>query len=164
MGFVGGGGNIAIATAVPSSSFVYCIVNIKYFMEFIYLSFYACMRLRFLDVKTNPSPQRPVPVVCRLHCSNVRGLAGNLSDLTVASSQYYILFCSETLISDIRHVSELVSRVRWPCLVLSGQDASGPWDGGIRIRDGFGAFRQPKFERDCCEMLAFRVCGVRQNL
>ena len=29
MGFVGGGGNIAIATALPSSSFVYFIVNIK---------------------------------------------------------------------------------------------------------------------------------------
>ena len=24
--------------------------------------------------------------------------------------------------------------------------------------------RQPKFERGCCEMLVFRVCGVRQNL
>ena len=29
MGFVGGGGNIAIATALTPSSFVYCIVNIK---------------------------------------------------------------------------------------------------------------------------------------
>ena len=27
----------------------------------------------------------------------------------------------------------------------------------------FGAFRQPKFECGCCEMLVFRVCGVRQN-
>ena len=31
-------------------------------------------------------------------------------------------------------------------------------------RDGYGAFRQPKFECGCCEMLVFRVCGVRQNL
>ena len=29
MGFVGGGGNITIATDLPPSSFVYCIVNIK---------------------------------------------------------------------------------------------------------------------------------------
>ena len=28
-GFVGCGGNIAIVTALPPSSFVYCIVNIK---------------------------------------------------------------------------------------------------------------------------------------
>ena len=33
MGFVGNGGNIAIAPALPPSSFVYCIVNIKCFMK-----------------------------------------------------------------------------------------------------------------------------------
>ena len=36
------------------------------------------------------------------------GLAGNLSDLTVASSQYDTLLCSETLVSDMRHVSEVL--------------------------------------------------------
>ena len=70
----------------------------------------------------------------------MRGLAANLSDLTVASSQYDILLCSETLVSDMRHVSEVLvpgvggagSRFRSPCLVVLGQDASGPWDGCIR--------------------------------
>ena len=47
-------------------------------------------------METNPGLLRPVPTVCRLLCSNVRGLAGNLGDLTVASSQYDILLCSET--------------------------------------------------------------------
>ena len=32
------------------------------------------------------------------------------------------------------------------------------------VRDGFGAFRQPKFECGRCVMLVFRVCGVRQNI
>ena len=32
------------------------------------------------------------------------------------------------------------------------------------VRDGYGAFRQPKCECGCCEMLVFMVCGVRQNL
>ena len=32
MGFVGGGGNIVIATALPQLTFVYCIVNIEQFM------------------------------------------------------------------------------------------------------------------------------------
>ena len=77
-------------------------------MEFLYLIFYACLRLRFLDVETNPSPRRPVPAVCGILCSNLQGLAGNLSDLTVASYQYDILFCSESLDSDMRHVSELL--------------------------------------------------------
>ena len=105
MGFIGGSGNIAIATALPPSLFVYCIVNIKLFLDFLYLIFYGCLRLRFLDVETNPGTRRPVPAVCRILCSNVWGLAGNLSDLIVALSQYDILLCSETLVSDMCHVS-----------------------------------------------------------
>ena len=45
--------------------------------------FYACLRLRFLDVETNPIPRRPVSAVCRILYSNVWGLSRNLSDLTV---------------------------------------------------------------------------------
>ena len=107
VGFVVGGRNIAVAAALPPS-FVYCIANIKWFMDFLYLIFYACLRLRFLDVETNPGPRLPFPAVCRILCSNVPGLAGNLSDLAVASSLYDILLCSETLVSDVRHVSELL--------------------------------------------------------
>ena len=76
-------------------------------MEFLCLIFYAFLRLRFLDVETNPGPRRPVPTVCRLVYSNVLGLAENISDLTVASSRYDILLRSETLVSDMGHVSEL---------------------------------------------------------
>ena len=32
------------------------------------------------------------------------------------------------------------------------------------VRDGYGAFRQPKFECGCCGILVFMVCGVRQNI
>ena len=31
------------------------------------------------------------------------------------------------------------------------------------VQDGYGAFRQPKFECGCCAMLVFRVRGARQN-
>ena len=77
-------------------------------MELIHLIFYACLRLRFLDVETNAGPRRPVCAVCRILRSNVRGLAGDLSDLTVASSQFAMQLCSESLVSDMRHVSELL--------------------------------------------------------
>ena len=59
-------------------------------------------------MEINPGPRSNVPSVCRILCSNVQGLAGNLSDLTMASSQYDILLCSETLVSDMCHVSELL--------------------------------------------------------
>ena len=49
----------------------------------------------------NLGKRRPVSDVCRIFCSNVLGLAGNLSDLTMASPQYDIMFCSGTLVSDM---------------------------------------------------------------
>ena len=135
-------------------------------MDFLYLIFYGCLRLWFLDVGTNPGSRRPVSAVCRILCSNVRGLAGNLSDLKVASSQYDILLCSETLVSDMRHVSEvLVAGFGRSVLLCQGKMN---WIRGMaeiaNVRDGYGAFRQPKFECGCYEMPVFRVCGVRQNL
>ena len=92
------------------------------------------------------------------------GKAWNLSDLTVASFQYDILFCSETLVSDMRHVSELLVPGCWfTCRSCRGRM---PRSRGMAayVRDRYGAFRQPKFECGCCEMLFFGVCGVRQNL
>ena len=65
----------------------------------------------------------------------MRGLAGNLIDLTVASPQYDILLCSETLVSDLRHVSELlVPGFGRPTLLFQEKDDSGLRDGGIRTR------------------------------
>ena len=73
-------------------------------------------------METIPGPHRPELAVSRIPCSNVRGLAGNLSDLTVASSQYDILLCSETLDSDMRHVLEvLVPGFCRPVLLCRGK-------------------------------------------
>ena len=64
-------------------------------MEFLHLIFYACLRLRFLDVETNTVL---FPLSAGYSVGMCGGLAGNLSDLTVASSRYDILLCSETLV------------------------------------------------------------------
>ena len=77
-------------------------------MGIIHLLFYACLRLRFTNVETISGLRRPVPAVCRILCSNVQGLSRNLSDLTMASSQFDILLCSKTVVSDMHHVSELL--------------------------------------------------------
>ena len=117
-----------------------------------------------MNVETNPCSRRPAPDVCGIPCSNVRGLVVNLSDLTIASSQYDILLCSETLVSDMHHVSEvLVPGFSSPVLLCRGKmpRARGK---ATYAPDGYGAFTQPKFECGCCEMLVFRVCGMRQNL
>ena len=131
-------------------------------MVSLHLIFYDCLELLFPDVKTNPGPRCPNPGDCRILCSNVRGLSRNLSDVTVASSQYDLL-CSETLVSDRCHISELLVP-GFGCPVLLCWDGMLPAYGiAAYVRDGYGAFRQLKFECGCCEMLAFRVCGARQN-
>ena len=94
----------------------------------------------------------------------MRSLARNLSDLTVALSRYEILLCSETLVSDMHHVSELlVPEFGRPilCPFRMPLARTGPRDGDGH---GHGAFCQPKFECGCCEMLFFMICGARQNL
>ena len=91
----------------------------------------------------------------------VRGQAGNLSDLTMASFRYDILLCSEILVSNLCYVSELlVPGFGRSVLLCRGRM---PLARGMvaDVRDGYEAFRQ--FERGCCEMLVLRVCGARQN-
>ena len=91
-------------------------------------------------------------------------LAGKLSALTLASSQNDILLCSEILMLDMRHVSELLvsgfGRLVFLCL------GKMPRARGMAayLRDDYGAFRQPKLGSGCWEMPFFRVCGVIQNL
>ena len=78
MGFVGGGSNIAIVSALPLSSLLIVESIYSWQMGTLHLKFYSCLRLRFPDVETNPGPRRPVAATCRILCSNVRGLSGNL--------------------------------------------------------------------------------------
>ena len=114
-------------------------------MDFLYLILYDYLRLRFLNVETSPGPRRPVPGVCRILCSNVRGMAANFSDLTVTSSQCDIPLCSETLVSDRRHMSEvLLPGFGRPILLCRGK-MPGARGMAAYVRDGYGAFRQPKF-------------------
>ena len=131
-------------------------------MVSIHLIFYACLELRFTDVGNNPGPRHPVAGACRIFCSNVRCLSKNLSDMIVASSQYD-LSCSETQVLDRSHISELlVPGICRPVLLC--QDGMLLARGrAAYVRDGYGAFCQPKFECGCCKMLVFRVCGSRQN-
>ena len=88
----------------------------------------------------------------------MRGLAGNLSALIVASCQDDILLFSETLVSDERHVSELLVPVCGrPFLLCRG---SMPRARGMAayLRDDYGAFRQPKFEVVAkCRFLGFAM-------
>ena len=110
-------------------------------------------------METNPGPRRPVPAVCRILCNNVRCLSRNLSDLTVVLSQFDILLCPETLVSDMRHLSELlVPGIARLVLLCRGRMPRARMMAAY-VPEGFG----PIYECACYEMLVFRLCGVRQN-
>ena len=132
-------------------------------MGTLHLKFYSCLRLWFLDVETNPGTRRPVAASCRILCSNVRCLSRKLRDLAVASFQYDILLCSETLVSDLRHVSELLVPGFGRPVLLCRSKLPRAHEMAAYVRDGYGAFHQPKFECGCCEMLVASVCDLRQN-
>ena len=132
-------------------------------MVSIQLLFYACLELRFPDVETNPCPRRPVPGSCRILCSSVQGLSKNLSDVRMPSSRYDLLLCSDTLVSERRHISELLVPGFGRPVLLCRDGMPRARGMAAYVRDGYGAFCQPKFECGCCKMLVFRVCGVRQN-
>ena len=91
------------------------------------------------------------------------GLFKNLSDVTVASSQHDLLLCTETLVSDRRHMSELLVPGFGRPVLLCRNGVPRAHGMAAYVRDEYGAFRQPKFECGCCEMLVFKVCGARQN-
>ena len=110
-------------------------------MGTLHLKFYKCQRLRFPDVETNPGPRRPVAASCRILCSDVRGVSGNLSDLAVASSQYDILLCSETLVSDLCNVLELLVPGFGRNVLLCRGKLPRARGMAAYVRDGYEAFR-----------------------
>ena len=83
----------------PHDFFVYCIVNIRQFMGFLYISIFLSLPESSISGRGEYPGQWPLVPDCRVLFRNERGLAMNLSDPTVESSQYVILLCSETLVS-----------------------------------------------------------------
>ena len=57
------------------------------------------------DIESNPGPGFDRMV--RVHYSYIRGLHANLDELAVAGSDYDVLVCAESKVSDRRHLSEL---------------------------------------------------------
>ena len=77
----------------------------NFFLTFGYNTSYIYLLYIILsgDVETNPGHWQ-----CRMLYSNIRGPHVNLPDLLGASEQHDILFCSETLVSGLRHLLELL--------------------------------------------------------
>ena len=126
---------------IPGFSFKVCCYLLLFVIFFCYLLFLFscyCYSLKFLlilcgDVETNPGPRGK----CRVLYHNIRGLMRNFKDLQIASRDYDIILCSETMVTSRRHVSELlIPDFNNPTLLLK----SGSKQGLVTyIRTGFSA-------------------------
>ena len=95
--------------------------------------------------------------------ANIRGLHANLNDLIAASRQYDILLCSETLVSGMRHASEvLIPGFKKP--ILFKRNAIHRAQGmAAYVRKDFPASHKTNYECRCHEVQVFKVCGKTNN-
>ena len=128
-----------------------------------FILFYFNLLLLCGDVELNPGPARSRQPNCRVLYSNIRGLHANIKDLAISSRHYDILFCSETLVSQRRHVSEiLIPGFKKP--ILLRRDAIPRARGmAVYIKDGFSASHKSCYECGCHEMQIVKVCGKYNN-
>ena len=117
------------------------------------------------DVAENPGPatRHSRHRQCRVMYANIRGLHKNISDLIAASSQYDVLLCSETLVSQMRHSSEvLIPGFKKP--VLYKRDAIPRARGmAVYIRNKYPASHKSGYECGCHEIQVIKVSGRHNN-
>ena len=131
------------------------IIHCQLFMGYLFLFFWCCLVVRYPDVEVNPGPGRTVRNKLRILCSNIRGLYGNLGDLSVAASAYDIVLCSESLVTSRRHISELaIPHFNNPILELR-RPRGGVLGLAAYVREGLACCRVRRFECKCCEFFCF---------
>ena len=95
--------------------FIFKFLFSEFIVKFVYLKFinivYIFLLLFILllsgDIETNPGPNYKSNK-CRVLYHNIRGLYNNIKDLQIACHKYDIILCSETLVSNRRHISEIL--------------------------------------------------------
>ena len=163
MGFVGGSGNITIVLLPYHVVFV--------LIAFKYSLIYGTNPLYFLclpGTSVSRCGDKPWPPGSGSWClpntlQECVVLSRNLSNLTLASSHDNLLLCSDTLLSDRHHTSELLVPGFGHPVFLCQDGVPRSYGMAAYVRNGYGEFRHPKFDCGFYEMLVFRVCGARQN-
>ena len=112
------------------------------------------------DVELNPGPHKKP---YRIMYNNIRGLHCNIRGLQVSSKDYDVIFCSETLVTNRRHVSELlIPNFNRPKLLLQHSIARARGM-AVYIRSGFSASIISNFKCTCHEVLLVKVCSRSNN-
>ena len=150
--------------SVYSVNNISCLYVIYLLIKFMFSSLICISQLLLLlsgDIEVNPGPPRSKQ--CRLLYSNIRGLHKNIKDLAMASKQSDIVFCSETLVSNLRHTSELLMPGFKKPMLLKRNSIPRALGMAIYVREGFSASRNHSAECGCHEVQVMKVCTKRQN-
>ena len=125
---------------------------------FNFLNFFIILLLRSGDVHPNPGPQF-------FNClyTNIRGLKTNLQDLSVASPGFDLVFCSETLVSELRHTSELLMPGFKKPILLRRNSIPRAQGLAIYIRSSFSATRTSGYECGCHETVIIKISSRYKN-
>ena len=153
---------------IVNSVYIVVVYLIRHYFDIFKLSYDVSHILFYLlvlsgDVEMNPGPRLTCRPQCRALYSNIRGLYKNFNELIGVSRQYDIIFCSETLVSSRRHLTEiLIPNFKKPILLRS--DAFPRARGmALYIRNDFSATNQKSYECSCHEMQIVKVCGRHSN-
>ena len=148
---------------VNNVNFVCIVVVVVDFLNIKFLYFRLCLLVLSGDVELNPGPINNRTRQCRLLYCNIRGLHKNIQELIAVSRHYDILCCSETLVSNFRHVSELIiPGFRKP--IILRRDAIPRARGmAVYVRSDFSATHKIAFECKCHETQVFKVSGKHSN-
>ena len=87
----------------------------------------------------------------------------NNRDLDVAAEKFDILFCSETLVSDLQHISDLLIPGFKKPILLRCHASPSTRGMALYVREGYAASHRPLYECGCHETQAVIVCGQLQN-
>ena len=125
-------------------------LKINFFFDF---SYWLCLLVVCGDIVSNPGPGSDRRV--RVLYSNIHGLHANLDELAVARSDYDVLVCAESKISDRRLLSEL-------CIPGFGcpeqrlrNSTPGAQGMALYVIEGFRSFQQSKLKCCCHESCGF---------
>ena len=130
--------------------FVYCVYIV---VVILHIDFIVLLLLILSgDIELNPRPVTGRNRQCHVLYSNIRRLYENLHDFIVASKGFDILFCSETLVSKFRHISELaIPGFKMPIL-FKRNEINRAQGMAVYIRSGCSASHKATFECGCHEV------------
>ena len=131
-----------------------------YIVVILHISFIVFLLLILSgDAELNPGPVNGRNRQCRILYSNIQVLYRNLHDLIVASKGFEILFCSETLVSNFRHIAELsIPGFKRPIL-FKRNEINRAQGMAVYIRNGCSVSYKTTFECGCHEVQIVKVCG-----